>query len=242
MKLKEFIKTILITARIPLTKNLKYDILTFKVLDKTLKLNSNCIDIGGLKGEIMQYMLKRAGGGEHLVFEPITKYANLIRNKFTGSNVAVHQMALSDETGEIEFNYVTNAPSYSGLKRREYPTDHPEIKKIKVKVDKLDNVIGSEFRVDLIKIDVEGAEQKVLLGAKKTILRSKPLIIFEFGLGASEYYGSTPEAIFDYFDNELEYSINLLDKYLKNKLPLSREAFINQYKHRINYYFIAYAK
>lgn len=54
-------------------------------------------------------------------------------------------------------------------------------KKIRVKTDTLDNVVKNFNikKVSLIKIDVEGAEPKVLKGAIKMIKRDKPRIIFE---------------------------------------------------------------
>jgi len=51
--IKELIRKILIGLRIDLTKNIYYDRLTLKILDKVVKPNSNCIDIGCHKGEIM---------------------------------------------------------------------------------------------------------------------------------------------------------------------------------------------
>nr|NQU92693.1 FkbM family methyltransferase [Bacteroidota bacterium] len=240
MSIKQIVKDVLIGVGIPATKNLKYDILTFKILKKELKSNSNCIDVGGLKGEIMEYILKKAPGGIHSIFEPIPEYAGMIKKKFANTSVTLYQMALCDQAGELEFNYVVNYPSYSGLKKRDYPDEKAEVKKIKVRTDQLDHVIPPGLKIELIKIDVEGAEFNVLKGAVNTIRKSKPIIIFEFGLGASEYYGSTPEDLFDFMDKELNYSINLLDRYLKNKPSLSRDELSRQYNQRINYYFVAY--
>jgi hypothetical protein len=43
-------------------------------------------------------------------------------------------------------------------------------------------------RVDLIKIDAEGSEIDVLIGAKKTLDRCRPLVLMEFNSFAIVYY------------------------------------------------------
>lgn len=53
----------------------------------------------------------------------------------------------------------------------------------------LDQMIDLHEDIDLIKLDVEGYEQHVLMGGRQTILRQKPAIYLEFnGLGSR--YGS----------------------------------------------------
>jgi len=63
--MKKLIRSILIGLKIPVTQNIRYDILTKELMKKVLRPGSNCIDIGGFKGEIMDEILKfsPAGGG-----------------------------------------------------------------------------------------------------------------------------------------------------------------------------------
>jgi hypothetical protein len=68
---KESLREILISLHLDLTKNLKYDRLTRKILKNQLEVNFNCIDVGCHKGEILDLMLKYAPEGEHYAFEPI---------------------------------------------------------------------------------------------------------------------------------------------------------------------------
>lgn len=167
----------------------------------------------------------------------------IIKNKFKDyPNVNVLNIALSDKPGNVVFNFVPEFPAYSGFKVRDYPSENVKTQKIDVKTEKLDNLIPDSQIIDFIKIDVEGAEYLVLQGAKETIRRSKPYVVFEFGLGASNYYGTDASAMFDFFDNELDYRIFLIDKFLKNKPPLSKLDFERQYNERINYYFVAAPK
>ena len=48
-----------------------------------------------------------------------------------------------------------------------------------IDVDKLDNIIKSDEKVNLIKIDVEGHELDALKGSYRILINSKPLVVFE---------------------------------------------------------------
>jgi FkbM family methyltransferase len=237
--LKQTIKKILIALRIDLTKNIHYDRLTLKVLDEVLKRDSNCVDIGCHKGEILDEMLKRSPNGSHYAFEPIPGFYGELKKKYNSPNIHLYDIALSNETGETTFNYVVDAPAYSGLRKRDYAIAEPTIEVIPVKLDLLDNVLPADYPVNLIKLDVEGAEYNVLLGAGKTLKNKKPVIIFEFGLGASDHYDVTPESFFDYLSHTCGYGIYLLKDFIKKRDPLNREDFVDIYHRNAEYYFVA---
>ena len=237
--IKQFIKKVLITCRIDLTKNIHYDRLTLNVLDKVLRSDSNCIDIGCHKGEIMDEMLKRSPNGKHMGFEPIPPLYEQLKVKYLNKDVEISDVALSNTKGETTFNYVIDAPAYSGLKQREYKIKNPKIEKIKVHLELLDDILPSDYHVDLIKLDVEGAEFDVLKGAQKTLKESAPVVIFEFGLGASDHYNVDPSDFFTFINSDCNYGIYLLEAYLDDKAPLDKQAFIDIYKENLEYYFIA---
>ncbi|MCZ2442868.1 MAG: FkbM family methyltransferase [Flavobacteriales bacterium] len=148
-------------------------------------------------------------------------------------------LAASNSTGVSDFNYVMSNPSYSGLKKRDYDNPREKDTTIRVKTDLLDNVIPKDISIDLIKIDVEGAELQVLEGAIEIIEKNKPIIIFEHGIGASNHYGTTPAKLFDFF-SKVSMKVSTLDNYLTNKKPLTKSEFEKQYYDRLNYYFIAH--
>lgn len=103
----------------------------------------------------------------------------------------------------------------------------------------LDNIIPEDVKMHFIKIDVEGGEFGVLKGGLKLIKRCNPLILFEFGMGASEFYGTTPSLLFNFFDSELSYNIFLLPNYCANKKPMTLNGFVECYENNDDYYFIA---
>ena len=238
--LKDLIKNILKLSPIPFTKNHKYDILTKKILKTVLKSDSNCIDVGCHKGEILDLILHEAPNGQHFGFEPIPDLYHALNNKFKPTpNCHIHEVALSNKKGQATFNFVISNPSYSGLKKRAYDKSNEKDTEITVATELLDNIIPQDMKIDLVKIDVEGGELLVLEGAKKTLARHQPYVIFEHGLGASEFYDSSPEKIFKYF-TEVGLKISNLSSFLKNQKPFNEEEFKDQFYNKINYYFIAH--
>jgi len=90
-------------------------------------------------------------------------------------------------------------------------------------------------------IDVEGGEMGVLKGAINILKKWSPVVIFEHGMGASDYYGTTPEEMWEFL-NENDYSIFSLRGFVANKTSLTIEQFINLFETNKEYYFIAKAK
>ncbi len=238
MDIKNIIRIALNLLHIDLTKNLAYDRLTKSIMKQILKPDSNCIDVGCHKGEILDIVLKVSPEGKHFGFEPIPYLYKDLKKKYNGK-ATILPYALSEKNGYSTFQHVKNAPAYSGIKKRKYNTNHPDIEEINVELKRLDDIIDSSTKIDLIKIDVEGAELLVLKGATELIKRDKPYIIFEFGLGASDYYGTKPNDLYNLF-NDAGLRISTLGSFIKNRGALSPVAFSNLYNNNEEYYFIAH--
>lgn len=155
---------------------------TEKSIDKYIWLKDGVfVDIGANIGKYtikMSKMLKQKGKVIAIEPEPsnlkILKKNILLNNLVRYNNLIVKAVACSDKEGI--FNLYLNK-EHEGSHSLSRKTEN----KIKVKLEKLDSIIKKLKlkRVDLIKIDVEGAELEVLKGAKNTIKKYKPKIIFE---------------------------------------------------------------
>ena len=236
--MKEFIKSIIKRLPIAFTRNQRYDLLTKKILKKYLQPTSNCIDVGAHKGEFTLDFLKYAPKGQHFAFEPIPGFYKNLVTKFANHTVKVLPFALSNEKGQATFNYVVSNPSYSGLQKRQYDRPSEEDTKITVEKELIDNIIPSDLKIDFIKIDVEGGEYHVLQGGKKLIKKHRPKIVFEFGKGAADVYGTSPSEMYQLLE-ELGLEIFLLENLLGGKPALTLAEFEQQYNNNLNYYFIA---
>jgi FkbM family methyltransferase len=236
-----FIRSTLNFLHLDLTKNLEYDRLTKSIMKRCIQPQSNCIDVGCHKGEILDVMLSLSTQGKHFAFEPIPVLFNQLQLKYNGK-ATVYPYALSDVNGTSTFQFVRNAPAYSGIHKRKYNTATPDIEQISVELKTLDGLIPPDTRIDFVKIDVEGGEYGVLKGAKQLLKKWKPIVIFESGLGASDYYGTKPEQLFHFLTAEIGLQISTLKAFIKNGLPLTQKEFEAHFNNNSEYYFIAYAK
>ena len=171
-----------------------------------LKDGDFCIDIGAHTGRHALPMSCAVGRGSVAAFEPNPPIAQRLRARLdllSVDNVTVHELALSDESGTAEFVVAVDRPEESGLKERVYngPTRQ---EKVAVQLAQLDSLALGEPR--FIKLDTEGAEHKVLIGARDTVARARPAIAFEFGEHSYSAYDVDPNAVFAYFES-LDYDV-----------------------------------
>ena len=223
----------------PLTHNIRYDNQTFQIMKIVLEADSTFVDVGCHKGEVFDHAIKCSPKGKHFAFEPIPDLFYKLKTKYKDI-CEVKNYAITDSCGESEFHYVVSNPAYSGIKKRSYPKDEI-IDKIKIKTSTLDKELINELRVDLIKIDVEGGEFGVLKGAKDVIEKFHPVFIFEHGLGASNYYNTDPDDVYELFDLS-DYNIFTLKGFIKQSPPLSKEKLNDLYNRNKEYYFLAMFK
>ena len=236
--IKNRLRQLFIQLNWPVTRNLKYDILTKKILQRLLDATSNCVDVGAHKGEILDLFLQFAPKGSHTAFEPIPHLNEALKNKYS-DRVDLYPFALSNRSGSMLFNVVLNDIAYSGLQRREYKTAQPKIEAIEVEVRQLDQVLSArKAPITLLKIDVEGGELDVLKGAHAILLSDKPHIVFEFGKGASEFYGTMPHHVHELLHSH-HYEIWTLEDFWKNRHPLTFEQLLSAYESGSDYYFVA---
>jgi len=149
-------------------------------LDKILNRNDVLIDVGANSGV---YTLKGArivgSDGIVLSLEPnpdllTVLKRNTARNRL--NNVRLRGLAAAEECREFPFFEINNKPnSFSLISRGEGTTSFSVLT-----VD-LDSLVRWEGirRVDVIKIDAEGAEDRVLAGASNIIREHQPVIIAE---------------------------------------------------------------
>ena len=220
----------------PLTHNIRYDNQTFQIMKIVLEADSTFVDVGCHKGEVFDHALKCSPKGKHFAFEPIPDLFSELKTKYKDI-CEVKNYAITDSCGESEFHYVVSNPAYSGIKKRSYPKDEI-IDKIKIKTSTLDKELINELRVDLIKIDVEGGEYGVLKGAKDVIEKFHPVFIFEHGLGASNFYNTDPDDVYELLDLS-DYNIFTLKGFIKQSPPLSKEKLSDLYNRNKEYYFLA---
>jgi len=171
---------------------------------------SIAFDIGANVG-YHTLMLAQLVGAEGMcyAFEPNSENCRLIllgveQNQF--ANVKLMPIALSDRPGWAYFS--RHVGSNGGFATRD--AELGDGRGVVVPVFMLDDLQLPP--PDLIKVDVEGAEYRVLKGAEKSIGRGRPIIISEFSLEMTSRVSGVPGAQYLEWIAALEYDIFLLDR------------------------------
>jgi FkbM family methyltransferase len=166
--------------------------------------DADVVDVGAHKGRHAIPLARLVGmkGTVH-AFEPTPAIRKLLGENLAAAginNTVVLPYALSDAPGNAEFNFVTNLPEESGLKKRHSYNAVPSgFEKIPVKVLRLDDAIPASARIRFVKIDVEGGELDVLRGATRMLEASQPIVAFECGAASFLGYHDKPDEIFEIF-------------------------------------------
>lgn len=162
-------------------------------LEDLISEGAVCFDIGAAYGLYTFTFASRVGPtGQVVSLEPLPGSAAFLRRavRWTGAtNVFVQQIALGAEQRQGTMSL----PRRGGLPvhGRAFLADDADgfgpnsefagEKRLRVAVTTLDTIVeeADPARVDFIKIDVEGYEPAVLLGAERTIRRFRPILMIE---------------------------------------------------------------
>lgn len=143
-----------------------------------IKPNDVFLDVGANVGLFSLMLASEFPTISVHAFEPIpinVALVNLSKLLNGMENIHLNQTCVGDRDGEIEFS-VSSDSAFSSI----IDTGRvSESMRIKSKIIKLDSYILKQqiTHVDIIKIDVEGAEKLVLLGAEKLLSDMKPRLI-----------------------------------------------------------------
>ncbi len=154
-----------------------------RVLLQATRENMTVLDIGAHFGYYtVKLGSKLKNGGRIHSFEPNPRVnavclENIKINRLSGI-ASLHRCALGDEAGFGILTWPGSNMSSANLVG-EQEAEFSE----RVEIRTLDSVIPESETIDLIKLDAEGYEQKILLGARKTLARSPDcLIVIELNL------------------------------------------------------------
>jgi FkbM family methyltransferase len=194
------------------------------------------VDVGAHSGRHSIPMAKKIGPtGKVLSFEPQPLIRQqLLNNVITASfqnRVCVESCALSNFEGHVDFTIAVDLPEESGLRKRHAYNGPTSFETISVPVRKLDSF---EFEhLAFIKLDTEGAELDVALGASSTLAKHKPVVAFEFGAASYLSYHDTPELMHDFFTRHHYIILDILGQ------VLTRDSFVQSSRNQVIWDYIA---
>ncbi len=151
------------------------------------------------------------GLGKIIAFEPFEPTMRLLEKSVWMNGFSeiteIHQAAVSNHTGNQQL-FLGSTSGHHSL----FPQDSSNgvsLKPVEVRLVRLDEIILAGQKVDLIKIDAEGAELEVLESAAAVILSNPDVaLIVEFGLSHLKRVGHTAQRWLEAFSEfELLYRV-----------------------------------
>lgn len=138
------------------------------------------IDVGANIGKYTMYLARKLGKvGKVISIEPEPSNFSVLKKNISLNkldNVKAFNYACFSKNTSLDFFVEKEGGGLHSI----YKKDH-HLKKMTVKAKTLDQIVreAKVTRVDLIKIDTEGAELQVILGAKQILKKFKPAIVLE---------------------------------------------------------------
>lgn len=216
------------------------DLPELQLLWSLLKPGMVFMDIGAYHGIYSLIAAKRLGStGQVVAFEPSPRERHRLKLHLRWNGirtVRVEACALSSGTSSCAFfQVVSGDTTRNGLRA---PASADAVKELPVTTTSLDQYVSkmSLRRLDIIKLDVEGAELDTIRGATKVLTDLRPIFICEVLDATSQVWGyearqtiSTLKAFdFDWFDIQSDGTLvphEMKDSYprVQNYLAVPRE-------------------
>jgi len=179
--------------------------------DYAIKLSTKTpliLDLGSNIGSSIAFFKRQYPNAKIIGFEPHpilfkVLQENIKRNKF--EDVELHNCAVGDKEGHLPF-YVSENP---GSMKSSMRADRGGNKEINVPVQKASELVSKFDHIDLIKIDVEGAEKEIFQDLVENEMISKPLnYIVEYHLNLGKDRSDLSKFLKILEDNGYDYHIS----------------------------------
>lgn len=165
-----------------------YEPSTLRAFAAYCRPGSVVVDVGANIGQYTQFASRLVGAqGTVIAFEPVASTAALLdasMKRLGLTNVVIEHTALSDSVGTAEFIFAKEGDKLACLADGgHYLSDDAEAPVLRetVSTTTLDEYVRQRGlrRVDVVKIDVQGAELKVLRGMNEVLSQWRPAVIVE---------------------------------------------------------------
>lgn len=175
------------------------------------------LDVGANEGKVAEAALRTYPQSRVICFEPVAGTFQALQKRLNryGDRVVYFNEALSDVNAKAEIN-LTNFNGANSLQPQPdfHKSINPHVREIGKEVitlSRLDDIVAKlpTQTIDIMKIDVEGHELKVLQGGQEFIRRNVDTVIIEISMMRDASWSQ--QAVFDIFALMKELGFALLN-------------------------------
>jgi FkbM family methyltransferase len=152
-----------------------------RIIKEYVNVGDVVYDIGANIGYVSLSLARRVGAsGSVVAFEPVPQTIALLRRnlQINGiTNIQALEIAASDRRGKATMRVTENSSTASLIWHR----NDPSANEVQIETISIDELVesGRLSTPSFVKIDVEGAEDKVLLGLRRTLAAGGPVLFVE---------------------------------------------------------------
>lgn len=199
-----------------------------------LHSNTVFVDVGANFGYftcLAGAKIGNSGAGKVIAIEPNPALFKLLKANSTINwsmcDISLHACALGAQSGQVDLWIPEDRAANASL------SNAPGMNSVKVMLKTLDSLVGDVPNVDILKIDVEGHEAAVLLGAEQMIARSRDIrVVMEWSQSQMKEAGTTIDDMLAIFK---KLKIQAFDLPTTSAQIENPELLSEEYLHRTQY-------
>lgn len=181
-----------------------------RLLATLVRPGSTVLDVGANIGIYTEFLADLVGpGGRVVAFEPEPRNVERLRAATSAlPQVTVVHAGVGPRSGSLKLFVADDL----NVDHRTYATDDPGRRVIEVPAVSLDEYLGDmNLRVDVIKMDIQGAELGALQGAARLLAGpDAPALLMEYWPHGLRAAGAAPESLLDFL-RDAGYRVETLD-------------------------------
>lgn len=153
------------------------DLKNFEYVKNFIREGGVFVDVGAHQGDYTNFFLSNTDNTSVIYTIELNpdNFKKLTDRFSKNENVLLFNLAVSDSDGEINFYQGKDSFTFNIIGHDMNYTPNPIAGKIKTST--LDTLLKNEFEINLIKIDVEGAELSVIKGMKEVFKKTHYLLL-----------------------------------------------------------------
>ncbi|MBT4889310.1 MAG: FkbM family methyltransferase [Rhodospirillales bacterium] len=156
------------------------------MFERLIPENGIVLDVGGHAGQFAKLFAKVASNGHVYSFEPGRYARSILRRSLarnSRSNTTIVPEGLGDSIGEIDLVVPVkkNGVVKYGVSHMGEVGEYADVKIESVHINTIDDFVRQQElpKLDFIKADIEGWEQRMVLGGEQSIRKYMPVIMIE---------------------------------------------------------------